>query len=371
MPHEKKQMASFFLTSDCNLHCVYCYNHEKREREGIEELSFEMAKAGVDYFYKTNSSRHIRFYGPGEPTKAFKVMKQIVDYAKEKDDRTTVEIQTNGCFSKSVRDWIKNNINIVWVSFDGYPEIQDRNRPLINGKPSSPIIEENVKCLISSNSDNDIMVGARVTITDETIFKQSEIIRYFHSLGIDNVWSDPIFPSVEDVPVCDDPKRKEQFHFDMINYVDQFIEAREYAISLGMIYGSFLTCNFDGKCIGHCRACTPVPHFTTDGYISACDLVTFGRTANHMNCFIYGKWDEETKSYFIDEEKVRIIQSRVPANMPHCRECSVKEHCGGYCLGEVANETGTMFGQKRLACMGIQRLFKKLGELPPYPYLHP
>lgn len=26
MPHINKQMASFFLTTKCNLRCVYCYN---------------------------------------------------------------------------------------------------------------------------------------------------------------------------------------------------------------------------------------------------------------------------------------------------------------------------------------------------------
>lgn len=41
----------------------------------------------------------------------------------------------------------------MWVSFDGEPEVQNANRPCANGKPSSPIIEDNVKWLISHSND--------------------------------------------------------------------------------------------------------------------------------------------------------------------------------------------------------------------------
>ena len=71
MPHINKQMASFFLTTKCNLHCAYCYNSKERLRSKPQSLPLEIAKAGIDYFFKNNSSRHLRFYGPGEPTQEF------------------------------------------------------------------------------------------------------------------------------------------------------------------------------------------------------------------------------------------------------------------------------------------------------------
>lgn len=373
MPHVNKQMASFFLTTKCNLRCIYCYNSKERVALQEQSLPLHIAKAGVDYFFSINDSRHIRFYGPGEPTQEFGLMKDIVNYAHDKaGSQLSVEIQTNGCFSKHIREWILDNINIVWVSFDGEPDIQNANRPCIGGKPSAPIIEENVRWLIANSDSRKIMIGARVTITDINVNRQKQIIDYFQSLGIQYIWTDPLFPSVDKIPVCDDEEKLYAFHFDMDSYVVNYIEAYKYARENKIFYGSFLSCNFDGRCNKHCRACTPVPHFTSDGYVSACDLVTFGENAHHMDCFVYGKWNEQTQSFNFDLNKIEQLQNRSVDNMPHCRVCSAKEHCGGYCLGEVMNETGSMYGQKNVTCKAIKRLYDEIDISDvPFLYMHP
>lgn len=372
MPHINKQMASFFLTTKCNLRCIYCYNSQERAKMQEQSLPLHIAKAGVDYFFSTNSSRHIRFYGPGEPTQEFGLLTQIVDYAKSKSNNVTTEIQTNGCFNKNIRKWLLENMNIIWVSFDGEPNIQNHNRPCPNNKPSSPIIESNVRWLIENSNPQQLMVGARVTITNESITRQTQIIDYLSSLGIRYIWNDPIFPSVGKIPVCYNQQKLDEYHFDMDGYADCYIDAYKYAKTKGIFYGSFLTCNFDGKCTQHCRACTPVPHFTTDGYISACDLVTFGKNAGHMDCFVYGKWNDNKYRFDIDESKVSVLQNRNIETMLHCLHCEVREHCGGYCLGEVQNETGKLIGQKANVCKAMRKIAKSIGfTSEPYPYLHP
>lgn len=372
MPHIEKQMASFFLTTKCNLRCVYCYNSHQRASLKEQSLSLDIAKAGIDYFFSTSSSRHIRFYGPGEPTQEFSLLKNIVEYARLKTEKElTVEIQTNGCFENNVREWLLNNTNIIWFSFDGEPDIQNSNRPCANGNPSAPILERNVRWLIEQKNNCNLMVGARVTIMDGNVMRQKDIVDYFYSLGISYIWTDPLFPSVGEKPVCEDIEKKENFHFDMKTYIYNYIEAFQYAKEMGVFYGSFLMCNFDGKCSQHCRACTPTPHFTTDGYVSACDLVTFGENAHHMDCFVYGRWNAEQKKFDFDINKISMLQSRSAENMKHCFNCIAKSHCGGYCLGEVMNETGNLFGQKEKTCDAIRLLYRELGEQPHYDFLHP
>jgi len=338
-----------------------------------QSLPLHIAKAGVDYFFSTNKSRHIRFYGPGEPTQEFELMKEIVNYARSKvGNKLSTELQTNGYFGENVRRWLLDNLNIIWVSFDGEPDIHDAFRPCANGQPSSPIIEENVRWLIENTGNRNLMVGARVTITSLNVRRQIQIVKYFYSLGIRYVWTDPMFPSVGAQPICEDKENSTAFHFDMDMYVDGYIEAYKYGKSIGLFYGSFLTCNFDGKCNKHCRACTPVPHFTTDGYVSACDLVTFGKEAHHMDCFVYGKWDEENQMFKFDDEKIKQLQNRSTDNMQHCTLCSAEAYCGGYCLGEVMNETGSMYGQKVVACKAIRRLLDEMGiRNETYDYMHP
>jgi len=376
-------MLSFFLTTRCNLCCSYCYN--AKERNAIEEktLPLEIAKAGIDWYFNQNDSRHIRFYGPGEPTQEFERLKEITAYAKahpNRGEKVTIEIQTNGVFTEDVRNWALDNFNIMWMSFDGMKDIQSHNRPLnplfsslFNDRSSADVLEDNVKWLISNKGDRNLMVGARVTITDININRQTEMVDYFYDLGIRYVWTNPLFHSVGKVPVCLDEKKKQAYHFNMDLYLDNYLKAYEYAKSKGVFWGSFLAINFDGESPYHCRCCTPLsaPHLTPDGYISACDMVVLGEKPYHMSPFIVGKWDADTHEFWVDLEKVKVLENRKSTEMAHCRNCPVKLHCGGCCLGETVNEFGRLDGQNVVKCRAIRKLYEKLGVCEPYKYLHP
>ena len=383
MSHCNKKMLSFFLTTRCNLCCSYCYN--AKERNAIEEktLPLEIDKAGIDWYFNQNDSRHIRFYGPGEPTQEFERLKEITAYAKahpNRGEKVTIEIQTNGVFTEDVRNWALDNFNIMWMSFDGMKDIQSHNRPLnplfsslFNDRSSADVLEDNVKWLISNKGDRNLMVGARVTITDININRQTEMVDYFYDLGIRYVWTNPLFHSVGKVPVCLDEKKKQAYHFNMDLYLDNYLKAYEYAKSKGVFWGSFLAINFDGESPYHCRCCTPLsaPHLTPDGYISACDMVVLGEKPYHMSPFIVGKWDADTHEFWVDLEKVKVLENRKSTEMAHCRNCPVKLHCGGCCLGETVNEFGRLDGQNVVKCRAIRKLYEKLGVCEPYKYLHP
>ena len=376
-------MISFFLTTKCNLCCRYCYNAQERNTIKEQTLPLEIAYAGIDWYFANNQSRHIRFYGPGEPTQEFPKMKRITEYAKNhlnRGDEVTVEIQTNGVFTNEVRKWILENVNIMWLSFDGMKNIQDYNRPinpkysyLFSEKTSAEVLEDNAKWLIKNTADHNLMVGARVTITDKNIDKQTEMVDYFSSLGIKYIWTNPIFYSVDKKPVCDDEAKKNKYNFDMDRYVDNYLKAYYYAKGKKVFWGSFLTINFDGESPYHCRCCTPLnaPHLTPDGYVSACDMVVLGSAPYHMNLFIIGKWNPNIKQFEFDEEKIKNLNNRKSTNMKHCMNCVAKLNCGGCCLGETVNETGRLDGQNYIKCNAIRRLFKELGECDHYKYLHP
>lgn len=383
MSHCNKKMLSFFLTTKCNLCCRYCYNANERNTIDEHTLQLDIAKAGIDWYFENNESRHIRFYGPGEPTQEFDKLKEITKYAKTHPNggnMVTVEMQTNGVFVEDVRRWALDNVNIIWMSFDGMKEIQDYNRPLnpkyieiYNNKTSADILEENVRWLIENKGNSNLMVGARVTITDKNINKQLEMIDYFFDLGIRYVWTDPLFYSVGKVPVCKDELKRYSYSFDMEAYVENYIKAYYYAKEKGVFWGSFLTINFDGESPYHCRCCSPLsaPHLTPDGYISSCDMVVLGAEPYHMDLFIVGKWNEKTKSFDLKEDKIQVLNNRKSTEIAHCQRCPAKLHCGGYCLGETVNESGKLDGQNPIKCVAVRKLFAELGPCDEYPYLHP
>lgn len=383
MSHCNKKMLSFFLTTKCNLCCRYCYNAQERNAIDEQTISVDVAKAAIDWYFDNNTSRHIRFYGPGEPTQEFSKMKEITAYAKchpNGGERVTVEIQTNGVFTADVRDWVVDNANIVWMSFDGMKDIQNYNRPLnrkydslFQFRTSADVLEDNVRWLISNSENKDLMVGARVTITDNTIHKQKEMADYFYDLGIRYVWTNPIFYAVGEKPVCQDSVKQKNYSFDMDSYVDEYVETYDYASKKGMFWGSFLTINFDGESCYHCRSCNPLsaPHLTPDGYISACDMVVLGEKPYHMDVFVVGKWDERKSQFIFDYEKIQKLNNRKSTVMAHCQKCPAALHCGGCCLGETVNESGRLDGQNPVKCKAIRKLLKKMGTFPPYDYLHP
>jgi len=74
------------------------------------------------------------------------LIKEIAAYAKSKAGSTlTIELQTNGVFSKTDREWLLNNVNIMWGSFDGDPSVHDAQRHFPDRSPTSQFIENNVK----------------------------------------------------------------------------------------------------------------------------------------------------------------------------------------------------------------------------------
>lgn len=366
--HYKKEMISIFVTTKCNLNCDYCFTNKNQNEHKGQTISFEFVKKGIDDYFTQKYMRHVRFFGAGEPTVEFDLLKRIRKYAVEKGgDAVTFEIQTNGAFTDAVAVWLKDNINIIWISCDGTPEIQDMHRPFLNKsdrRKTSEVIEKNIHILQGTGSK--AFVGIRATITSENILKQKELIDYFYGLGIRDIWVDPIFPSVGKNVL------EGENEFDTMLFAQEFLKATEYAYNKGMFYGSILTCNFNDSVNRHCRACLPVPHLTTDGFVSACDMALFGKDKNHMSPLIYGEWDEINRTINYHDDKIEYIRTRTTENMQHCEMCSAKEHCGGYCLGEVLNETGDLFGRKRGVCQAIRYLDNNLTfQMRKYKYTHP
>ena len=87
------------------------------------------------------------------------------------------------------------------------------------------------------------------------------------------------------------------------------------------------------------------PHLSIDGYISCCDMGYTGSDPK-IKDLIYAKYNPEKNIIEYDQEAIKKIQSRTSANLPHCQDCEVLDHCAGSCLGESLNETGSMFGIK-------------------------
>ena len=361
MGHCRKKMLSFFVTTKCNLKCDYCF---VRGRRADEVIPRQFAELGIRRFAAGEGYTHIRFSGAGEPTCAFEEMAAIFSSAADViGRRMTSELQTNGSFSEAVCEWIGENQDIVWVSCDGPPHMCE-GRMRGNGDDLlASTVAGNVRRLIAHGKG---MTGIRSTITAANINRQKEMLEYFAELGVRYVWSDPIFPGVG-------PSSHAVPLIDLMDYAREFLAAQETADRLGITYGSILTCNFDEEVEYHCRCCLPTPHLTTDGYVSACDMAAFGTgLPTQMEIFIYGRWDSARNEIVLDERKIAALRDRTAESLEACSRCPARNHCAGYCPGEVVNETGSLSGRKDAICPAVRFLWANMMQRGVrYPYLHP
>lgn len=364
MAHVRKQMISFFMTTKCNLHCSYCYT-PKYKNICPEDTTLDMAfaKRGLLDFFRDNASRHIRFYGIGEPTIEIEKIKQIRDFAYSlAGEKLTVELQTNGCFPASTREWIERYVDVLWVSCDGNADIQNKYRPYVNGEGTSEIVERNIKLLSKSLRTK---VGIRATLTAETIEHQIELVDYFDSLGVKYVNVLPAF-------VPEEGSVSTTFTWDPITFAENFYQAHLYAANKGIWYNTMCIVNFDEETRHACRSCTPCPHLTTDGFISSCDFTQLGPKyiSGPLNQLIYGYYDRIHDRIIYNEDAIHKIRSRCAENLikSTCKDCSYIYNCAGGCMGQVVNETGNIMGR----CEDNCKIVKYLAErLPRNQKLHP
>ncbi|NMC60203.1 MAG: radical SAM protein [Candidatus Methanofastidiosa archaeon] len=362
MAHYRKKCISLLLTTQCNLDCKYCYS--KKDRKENFSLNIDFAKRGIEDFFKISEKKHIRYFGTGEPTLKFPIIRKVNDFARSLVGEDLLsEIQTNGVFSNEIANWLSKNIDIIWISLDGIPEINDQVRVFPNGDGSSKVVLKNIKTILESKRKP--FVGIRATITPLNLFRQIELVKFASDLGVKVVYSDPIFPQVGKNEI-DCLKIKEDFY---LKYAKEYLKAYKFANNHDLFYGSIFTVNFDEKTNIFCRSCIPCPHLTPDGYVSNCDMATL---KDALPDLIYGKWEAARKEIEYFPEKIARIKNRTVENLETCSDCEIKYNCAGACFGEGFNETGKFLGVKNSYCEAIRFLAKNMPlNFGLSPFLHP
>jgi len=370
MSHVRKQVISIFLTSKCNLKCKYCYTLKsinlKKEHQTID---LDFVKVGLQDFFREYPSRHIRFYGSGEPTQEFELLREITEYAHTLvGDSLTVELQSNGVFPPKVAEWVANNAKIIWISADGPKDIHNYNRPTKGGGESFEVVTENLKYFVERGRKDNLQVGVRATIVSQDIFRQNEIIDYFHGLGIKYINAHPACITIEE-------NKSDLFDWDPVEFAQTFLDAHNRAKELGIYYNTLYITNFDEWTRHFCRANIPYPHLTTDGYVSNCDFAQFGPEydSGPLQQLVYGKYIREQGRIIYDEEKIYKIRLRNSDNLVKgpCKDCSLAYNCCGGCIGQAVVSTGSLMGIHQPNCV----VTKYLGERMPLnkglsPVLH-
>lgn len=357
MGHYDKHQLTIMTTTQCNMHCMYCLTNAREDRT-IRRIDETFARAVIQDYLSTCNHPWIRFYGAGEATIEIDMIKRLIDYA---DHISPVpiyyELQTNAFFSLDVADYIGRKFNVVYISMDGPPTINDGQRLTNSGEPTSEIVVRNIKRLNKMTT-----LGIRATITVLNVSRQREIVDYFASLGIKYLFSKPVLPSVGS-------NENYEYAIPLMTYAENYVDAYRYAKSKGMFYGNIYIVNFDRKTDVFCRACHPYPHATPDNYVSCCDRAFLSNIG--LDELIYGYFDAESKTIIYDYGKMQKICRRKTQNMSKCVMCPVNEFCGGACLGTAYQRNEDFYVPYDKECEVIKYLHEQIGGEVALELFHP
>lgn len=352
----EKLAVTVCTTNVCNLRCSYCIASSGKEQVNPRIIDIDFAKKGIKDAlegYPTGvKANNLRFYSGGEPTHAFRIVKECVEYARQLDPNIKTELQTNGLFlNRDITLWIRDNISVVWFSLDGLPEINNKNRPDKEGRGRTEEIENNLKLVMQKS-----MIGIRSTIIKEEVDRQHLLVEYYSKLGIKNLAFNPVFNPVE----RNSQGNKEITSFNIMEFAQGFLVAYKKACELGVNLLSSLTCNFDEPTSRACWSCIPMPQLNVDGSVSSCDLVLYKDTKEEMKVFLFGEWDKDNKKIIYDMDKINYLRQRKLENLPKCKDCEVSFFCAGGCLGGVAYEKGNIYDIIETDCEAIKYLAKNI-----------
>ncbi len=354
------------IAHDCNLRCKYCFASTGDFGTGRKLMPYETGKAAIDFLLEHSVGRdnlEVDFFG-GEPLMNFDVVKQIVAYARSKEEeyhkKFRFTLTTNGMLLDDEKiDFMNKEMHNVVLSIDGRREVNDRMRPRVDGTGCYDKIVPNYKKFVQKRGDKEYYV--RGTYTKYNL-DFSEDVMHLYELGFDEISVEPVIEDQEKGYAITDAE------LDRIYEEYDRLTEKIAAIKKEGKYINFFHFMIDldqGPCVvKRLRGCGSGNEYvaiTPDGNIYPCHQFV-GHEEYKM-----GNLEEGT---FIESIKKEFAGSHVYSK-PKCRDCWAKFYCSGGCNannyiynGDIhdAYELSCKIQKKRLECAILLKVCELCGE---------
>lgn len=324
------------VTSNCNLHCEYCYA-KNQKKQG--HMSLETMEKAIGKFFKAtenSKNRVVAFHG-GEPTLYYEDILRAVDLFA--DEKTDFIVQTNGTLlsEELIKEFSKRNIGIG-ISLDAI----DNNQISLRGKDESYVssvfnaLERSVQY---NNTTSVISILQKHNLP--SMIKMTE---KFFSLGITTVVYNLLWPTesqlYEHVADIDEllAGSIELFnyiqmrnHAEGLNIFEKYRERNLYDLWRNIFYAKN-----DYMCMGApCGAGKTVVTIDERGAIYPCSLTLSVDGVLPGGNVLSDEINTFTSNPF-----------RNLNNIKTCSNCPFKFTCGGGgCTGFIWKTTGTIDGE--------------------------
>jgi len=331
-----------YLSNHCNMECSYCYaaetvrdqSHRNKSTSVIDEKSVRAAARLVaGHCAENHLPLRVVFHGGGEPTIHWSLLKRLEimtrDIANEYQIAWWGYLATNGMLSPIQLKWVAEHFDLIGISCDGPPGIQDAQRSLFDGRPSSHTIESTVKTL----KEHGAQFIIRSTITPESVERQKEIVTYCHEqLGASSMRFEPQYHITDQIS-----DKWLSFHAD--GFVDHFLEAQEEAKRRNCLL-SYSGVRMEEVHAGYCDVLRNGLHLTPDGNAAAC-FFSLGHQNSKDRSLSTGYYDNEKDIFVLNQDRIR-EHKRTAGRIPErCRSCLNAYHCARECPEVCLSKAGT------------------------------
>ena len=353
------------IAHDCQLRCKYCFASTGDFGKGRKLMSLETGKHAIDFLLENSGDRpnlELDFFG-GEPLMNFKVVKQIVEYArsreKEFNKKFRFTITTNGLLLDDEKiDFINREMSNVVLSIDGRKEVNDYFRVLPNGQGCYDMIMPKYKKLVEGRGDKEYYV--RGTFTNRNKDFSNDVFALYEA-GFDQISVEPVVGDSDEYALTmnDLPEIFKEYE----GLADRIIENEKNGRKFNFFH--FMIDLDQGPCaIKRLRGCgcgNDYVAITPDGDIFPCHQFV-GIDEYKMGNIDEGTFDQEMKKEFASAH----VYSK-----PECRECWAKFYCSGGCNannyqyeGDIrkAHKISCELEKKRLECAIMLKAMRMYGD---------
>lgn len=223
------------IAHDCNLRCRYCFASTGDFGTKRTLMSAEIGKKAIDFLIGKSGTRRnleVDFFG-GEPLLNFDTVKQIVEYAREKESKTgknfRFTITTNAVLlNEKNKKFINENMGNVVLSIDGRPEVNDRMRTRIDGRGTYSGILPKIKDMADSRGQDRYYV--RGTFTRENLDFSRDVL-HLADLGFKQISVEPVVAAKDtgfDIRQEDLPQLFGEYESLVLEYVNRHKESRGF-----------------------------------------------------------------------------------------------------------------------------------------------
>lgn len=360
----------FVVSLRCEHSCPYCQVSRQNDDKTDFDMSPETAERSLDLVFQSPSPQiKIEFQG-GEPLLNFKLIRQIVESAKKRNElaRRDLEfvIATNlAVLSDEVLEFCRIHDIHISTSLDGPADLHNKNRPRPGGDSYERAVAGIERVRKALGRDR---VSAVMTTTNASLERARDVVDEYVERGFGNVFLRPLSPYGFAVKTkwynSYDTEKWLRFYFEGLDYI---IELNKRGVQFKETYASLiLTKMLTPFQPGYVDLVSPAGIgtgallYNYDGAIFASDesrmLAEMGDTA-----FKLGSVTDSYEALISSDVLLDALEQSFAASAPMCSSCAYEPYCGADPVYHHATQ-GNFVGRKPLSgfCNRNMAIFKGL-----------